>query len=161
MSAAEAGKGRGRFRYGLQPVLDLRQWQFDALKADAMAAARFLAERERELAVVESGMAGCHERLTRARAQGATLDMDQEWAVRDHLARLSQRMEACVAQRDEARRVHEQVSLSLRRAHQALKGMEKHQAGRKQAHAAALACAQALEADEAWLLASGGRKVMA
>lgn len=150
-----AGQGRGRFRYGLQPLLDLRQWQLDTLKAEAIAARQVLADRERELATVEADMAGCHERLARARMQGTVMDLAHEMVMRQYLAGLSSRMDACRAARDEALRVRDTVLRNVRRAQQMRDGMTRHEARQKKAHAAAQVTAQAREADEAWLLAHG------
>jgi predicted nucleic acid-binding Zn-ribbon protein len=153
-----ASPTQGRFRYGLQPLLDLRQWQLDLLKADMSAAERLLVERENALQIQAATVAQCRAWLQELRQEGRRLDLDREGVLRRYLPQAEERLAAAREACDEAEQQRDTVMHQLQRAHRAARGLETHRDKRQQSHAAAQEVWRAKEADETWLISVIGRK---
>jgi flagellar biosynthesis chaperone FliJ len=139
------------FRYMLEPLLSLRQFQLDLLQLEMASATKVLTDRERATAHARQRVAEMLQAWSAQRAQGATLDVQKEEALRRYLPSLNDSLAASEQALHEARRLHDTVSANLRQALQAKRGLEKHKASQQERHQCDLSMAQARAADEAWL----------
>jgi flagellar biosynthesis chaperone FliJ len=153
-------KSGARFRYPLRPLLDLRHWQLDALKIEMSAATKVLQERQQAVGQVREAVRFSLQAMADTRQDGATLDPQAEGRTRRYIERLDVQLQEKMSELDEARRLHDAVSINLRHVLQAANGLERHRDKLHQAHRAAQEIAASKEADDVWLMSQACKEAL-
>ena len=150
--------GQGPFRYALQPLLDWRGWQLDALKAERAAAAKVLDERRRAVDEIGAARRASLQAMAGMRTGGATLDAEADARIRRYIERLDGELLQRRHALEDAARLHDAVVAELRKAWQAAHGMARHRDRLAQLHRDAAGIAASKEADDAWLMSRPQRE---
>lgn len=120
-----------QFRYRMEPLLKVRQWDLDVAKADEVRAHAVVKERAEASERVQRAIVELEAAIRLAYTAGASIDADRHQRLTVLLKTRRTEYQERLAELQQAEKMHEQTRRQVQRVKQGVLTLEKHKEGQQ------------------------------